>query len=202
MRNEPISRVMTRSPATVGPGQSVAAAERLMRERGFHHVPVVDGGRLLGMVGSPDLLKALILPSTTETEGGRSPLESRHVSEIMQRSLVALGENATVLDAAQALAHGGVHALPVVAPGNILVGIVTSTDLIDMLADGLKHPAAETTHELTEAGSRPIDEETRLLRQVLRAAVAYLNSGQAEQQHVRLLQAVERARDARLEVNI
>jgi CBS domain-containing protein len=58
MRNEPISRVMTPAPATVGPSETVAAAERLMRERGFHHVPVVDGGRLLGMVGSPDLLKA------------------------------------------------------------------------------------------------------------------------------------------------
>jgi Mg/Co/Ni transporter MgtE len=173
-----------------------------MREHGCHHVPVVDGGRLLGMVGSADLLKALILPSIEGVAAGASPLESRQVSEIMQRTVVAVGQNTTVLDAAQALAHGDAHALAVVAPGHILVGIVTSTDLIELLADGLKHAAGEPAAERVDNGAAPINEETRALRQVLRAAVGYLESGQAEQEHVRLLQAVERARKTRPELHI
>jgi CBS domain-containing protein len=120
----------------------------------------------------------------------------------MQRSVPALGQNASVLDAAHALAHGGAHALPVVAPGNILVGIVTSTDLIELLADGLKHPAAEPTRELVHTGPAAMNDETHTLRQVLRAAIRYLASGQAEQEHVRLLQAVEQARNTHVELHI
>jgi CBS domain-containing membrane protein len=197
MRNQPISRVMTPSPATVGPTDSASAAERLMLDRGFHHVPVVDGGRLLGMVGRSDLLKALVLSSASGARApGTSALESRQVTEIMQRTVVALGPNATVLQAAEALAQGDTHALSVVAPGNILVGIVTSTDLIELLADGLKHPAGEPTSEPAETGPAPTIEEMRALRQVFGAAVRYLASGRADQEHVRLLQAVDRARES------
>jgi CBS domain-containing protein len=204
MKDEPISRVMTRAPVTVGPTDSAAAAERLMHGGGFHHVPVVDGGRLLGMIGRSDLLKALVLSSEGAVQGaaGASPLESHQVSEIMQRTVAALGQNSTVLDAAKALAHGGAHALPVVAPGNILVGIVTSTDLIELLIDGLKHPAGEEMTEPAQIEPASMNEETRALRQVFRAAVGYLESGRAEQEHVRLLQAVDRAREALAKMKI
>ena len=61
MQNVPIAQVMTPAPATVEPGDSVATAERLMRERRCQHLPVVEGGRVVGMLGAHDLLKALVL---------------------------------------------------------------------------------------------------------------------------------------------
>jgi CBS domain-containing protein len=196
VKNEPISRVMTPAPATVSPTSSVAAAERLMREKGCHHVPVVeDDGRVVGMVGARDLLKVLVLRAESDSEVlSQASLEARCVAEIMQPKVVALPQTATLLDAAKALAKGKVYALPVVAPNDALVGIVTSTDLIDTLVDVLKHPVSESAGESTS--SDPTGSQARLLRDVYRATISYLESGRGELEHGRLLQAVNRAREA------
>ena len=46
--------VMTREPHTMAPSKTAIDALRLMQERGFRHVPVVDNGRLLGVVSRGD----------------------------------------------------------------------------------------------------------------------------------------------------
>jgi len=56
----PLSAVMTSDPATLGPGKSYGHALLLMQEKGFRHVPVVDGDHVLGIVSArnamdPDL---------------------------------------------------------------------------------------------------------------------------------------------------
>ena len=56
----PLRSVMTCDPATLAPGSSYGHALMLMQERGFRHVPVVEGTRVLGMVSArnamdPDL---------------------------------------------------------------------------------------------------------------------------------------------------
>ena len=52
-----VSEVMTSPALTVEPGQSVLGALSLMTERRFRHLPVVDGGRLVGFVSIGDLVK-------------------------------------------------------------------------------------------------------------------------------------------------
>jgi CBS domain-containing protein len=48
---------MTAAPATVAPDDDLATAARTMAELGVRHLPVVDGGRLVGMLSIRDLLK-------------------------------------------------------------------------------------------------------------------------------------------------
>lgn len=55
----PVSAVMTRQVVTVQPETSVADAARHMSERWIRHLPVVSGGRLVGMVSQRDLCKVL-----------------------------------------------------------------------------------------------------------------------------------------------
>lgn len=195
MKNQPISRVMTPEPVTVTSSDSIAAAERSMRERRCHHVPVVDeNSRVVGMISARDLLKALVLDSGSDAALKQGALQRKRAADAMRRDVVVLSQTATVLDAAKALATGNIHALPVVAPGDVLVGIVTSSDLIETLADALEHPVTERTEaapdEHDESG-----EQVRLLREVYRATIRYLESGRAEMEHSRLLRAVGRARE-------
>jgi len=49
-----LSEVMTPKPTTVGPYSTVIEALRLMTDRGVRHLPVVDGGKVLGMVSKGD----------------------------------------------------------------------------------------------------------------------------------------------------
>ncbi|HEY9182468.1 MAG TPA: CBS domain-containing protein, partial [Gammaproteobacteria bacterium] len=142
MKNVTITRVMTPAPATVEPTASVVEAERLMREHRCHHIPVIQAGKVVGMLGTLDLMKALVLrPDAAEPDAEvlrRAPLRTRHVADVMQRNVRVLTQTATLFDAARALAAGGFHALPVVAADGRLVGIVTSTDAMQALADDLQ----------------------------------------------------------------
>jgi CBS domain-containing protein len=55
-----IGDVMTRSPVTVSPDDDVLAAARLMGERRIRHVPVVEAGNVLGIVGIRDVMRTLV----------------------------------------------------------------------------------------------------------------------------------------------
>lgn len=167
-----------------------------MRERRCHHVPVVEDGRVVGMISAHDLVKALVLRPDLGTEVlSQASLETRRVSEVMQRKVVVLPQTATMLDAARALADGTLHALPVVAPGEVLTGIVTSTDLIEALADGLEHPAGEAAEAPTVAAHGAVNGELHVLRDVYTAALRYISSGRGELEDGRLVQAIDRARE-------
>ena len=59
----PIKSVMTSFPHTVEADEPVARALELIREHGIRHLPVVDGGRLVGVIGERDAEAALSRPS-------------------------------------------------------------------------------------------------------------------------------------------
>lgn len=209
MQNVPIAQVMTPAPATVEPSDSVTTAERLMRERRCQHLPVVEGGRVVGMLAAHDLLKALVLRADSGEADSellrRTSLDHRHVGDIMQRNVRALPQNSTLLDATRALARGGFHALPIVASDGRVLGIVTSTDIIQALADDLERAASDAAQPAPPAETaveRLGEPQIKALREVYRAVGSYLRSGRAELEHTRLLQAANRAREALHAANI
>lgn len=127
MRDISIDRVMTPDPATVGPQDSAARARRLLDSNVIHHLPVVEGGRLVGMVSSSDLLKLHLLDDKLAFHARAT------VDQIMETNVITVGKNASLREAAEKLCMGGFHALPVVDRRRHLVGIVTSSDLIGEL---------------------------------------------------------------------
>ena len=56
----PVSDAMTRSPETIGPDESAGQAAALMIHGGFRHLPVVDGGDVVGMVSIRDLVRVSV----------------------------------------------------------------------------------------------------------------------------------------------
>lgn len=55
-----VGEAMTPQPVTVGPEDSVQTVANLMVERKFHTLPVVEGGKLVGVVGKEDVLRTLL----------------------------------------------------------------------------------------------------------------------------------------------
>lgn len=127
MRDIAINRIMTTDPVTTGPYDSVASAIELLESRDIHHLPVVEDGVLVGILSSTDLLKLHILRERPEA------LAAIRVSQIMVPDPVTLDVFADLIDVAKALSDGSFHALPVVEADNVLVGIVTSSDLVNHL---------------------------------------------------------------------
>ena len=108
-----------------------AEARRLLNSNFINHLPVVEGDRLVGVVSSSDLLKLHLLDDTL-TMFARAT-----VDQIMETNLVVLADSATLREAAEKLSMGNFHALPVVNKKRRLVGIVTSSDLINELLNEL-----------------------------------------------------------------
>lgn len=121
---------MTRDVHTLEPGASAAEAWALCREHGIRHVPIVEEGRLVGMVSDRDLRD--VSPPRGDREGASFRWVS--IGEMMTRDPYTIDPLATIEQAARELYERRIGALPVVADGE-LAGIVTSTDMMRTLIE-------------------------------------------------------------------
>jgi CBS domain-containing protein len=191
MHDLPITRVMSTHPLTAAPGDTLNATVDRMNARRVHHVLVVEGGRLVGILSSADLLKLVLLMNPDDAGRGEPAALHLCVRDVMQSEVVSLPETATLRDAAQALTIGGFHAVPVVSAEGMPRGIVTCADLGALLLEQVEQSAPATSAPATASSAGVMG---RLL-EVLKTAEIYLHSGQSEQQHARLLRAVNQARE-------
>jgi len=135
-KNEPIDKVLTRDVETVHTGMSVSDVRKLFAERGFHHVPVVSGRKLLGMITASDVLGITVDGVGADDRSMDAYIDHRFsIEEIMTKDLVTLPRKSTIADAADLLSQGTFHAIPVVDTSAELHGLVTSTDLIRYLRE-------------------------------------------------------------------
>ncbi len=135
-----VSTLMTRKPFTLAPDASLDEAMQLMDEHGLRHLPVVEAGRLVGVVSDPDLLAATgWLPARVRElyQDRSTDQRSRTLREIVQPKVRTLGPDDTVVSAAVELVAGKIGCLPVLEHGE-LVGILTETDLVRAFADACR----------------------------------------------------------------
>jgi len=125
-----LATLMQSNVLSVAPNDSLDKAICLMDEHSIHHLPVVENGRLAGMISDRDLLLAVGWKLECERRPARDGIIAGPslVREIMTSPAIHLDANAALHTAARMMAAGKFHAMPVVA-GHQLVGIVTSTDI-------------------------------------------------------------------------
>ncbi|MCC9603917.1 CBS domain-containing protein [Stieleria sp. JC731] len=135
-KNEPVSKVMSSALQTVHDGEPVSTLRKIFEGAGIHHVPVLSGETLIGIVSWNDFMRISF--------GAYGSQDARNLDEIMDHTYklsdvmtvdpVTIPLSGTIRDAARILGEGKFHALPVV-DGEKLVGIVTSSDLIRFLSE-------------------------------------------------------------------
>ncbi len=118
------------------PTDSVAAAWRLLRQHQIRHLPIVEEGKLVGIVTDRDI--RLVFPSAL-TSGSREQdphdaLEKVAVREIMTGQVVTVAPEASIANVARLLLERRIGGLPVVQ-GSRLVGIITKTDILAAFVD-------------------------------------------------------------------
>ncbi len=152
MRDVSIDRIMTINPVTIGPDEPISAARKLLDSRDLNHLPIVRDGKLEGILSTSDMLKFFLLDEESTI------LDSILVRRFMQVNPVVLTSDANLRDAATKLSSGNFHSLPVIEPDRTLVGIVTSTDLIEHLLKQI--PTGDgslRTHQLSNDPAKPGD---------------------------------------------
>lgn len=118
---------MTANPATAQEDMSLMGAYYLMQQRDVRRLPVVENGRLIGIVTRSDIQQQI--PWNQDQMFG---LAGRVVGEIMTRDPLTVGPNQTLKDAAALMRTSHVSGLPVVENGQ-LVGIITESDIFRLV---------------------------------------------------------------------
>jgi CBS domain-containing protein len=149
------SDIMSRELIAVSPETDIVEAARLLLEKGINGFPVVERGKLVGILCQSDLIaqqKALHLPSVFTLLDGFIPLGSTaklektiqriaatKVSEVMTPNPVTARPEATVEELATLMVDKKYHTIPIVDQGK-LVGVVGKEDILRTLM-----PAGEVT---------------------------------------------------------
>ena len=120
---------MTREVATLSPEDTAKAALALCRERRIRHLPVLEGGRLVGIASDRDFRDAA--PPLGDPDRAAALAEIR-VGEVMARDVVTALSGDPIEQAANTMRERRIGSLPVVESGE-LVGIVTASDVMDAL---------------------------------------------------------------------
>jgi uncharacterized protein (DUF39 family)/CBS domain-containing protein len=119
-----VKDVMTKPAITAFPEDSISHAAKILAEKAFNHLPIVDNsGRLLGIVTSWDLAVAL----------GRG---KEKLSEIMTQKVVTATEDEPVDSAARKLELHNISGLPVIDQSGLVKGVITSEDISKLIGRG------------------------------------------------------------------
>lgn len=121
---------------TVHHGDPISKVRQLFEEHHLHHIPVVSGETLVGILSWTDLMRFSYADAFGEdVRAVDTTLDHTHqIEDLMNPDPVTLDANSGVRDAARILAGGDFHALPIVE-GKKLVGMVTTRDLVKFLVD-------------------------------------------------------------------
>lgn len=134
-----VREFMNPSPVSISPDTPLLEAEWRMQEGGFRHLPIVDAyDRLVGIVSDRDLREAAPSDATTLSRQELTYLLSRlTVEDVMKTPVLTARPGEPAETAAIRMREHKVSALPVVDDER-LVGIVTTTDMLDALVRMLK----------------------------------------------------------------
>lgn len=135
-----VADVMTRSVVTLFEEDDLEHIDEAMEKFRFGHVPVVDNGRLVGLITRSDL-RGVSSSRLDPTGPMRDEVLRKRlfVRDVMTTNVRTARPDTPILEAARLMRDARIGCLPVVEANNHLVGIVTSTDMLDLVAGLMEH---------------------------------------------------------------
>ncbi len=134
MKQDLVKHWMTRDVITITPNTSLFEAHRLMTSKRIRRLPVVDRGKLVGIVTLGDVRSAEPSAASTLSVWEMNNLLAKlEVSEIMTREPTTISQEATISTVAEIMLEKKFSGLPVVDDTGKLVGIITESDIFRLV---------------------------------------------------------------------
>lgn len=133
-----IQAAMTSSPKTIDSGTTAQEAARTMKSEDVGSLPIVDGGRLVGVVTDRDLAIRVL----AEGKGAETT-----VGEIASKDVVTVDQQQSIEEAARLMAEHQLRRLPVCEEDGKLVGILAQADIAQAGHDSL---TGETVQQISK----------------------------------------------------
>ena len=127
-QNGRVAHVMTREVIYMYPNDTVADAYECMQEYNFRHIPIVDGEcKLVGVVSDRDILRIL-------SPNPQDPIPDIGLDEIMSDEPIACLKNSAISSVCATMVQNKIDCLPVIDRKTELLGLVTTSDLLELLS--------------------------------------------------------------------
>jgi CBS domain-containing protein len=130
-----VREIMMGSPVSLKPEDTLDMANDVISFGRIRHIPVVDSGRLVGLLSERDLLGAAASRIFGLRQKSRSALlKSLLIKDVMKKRVVTVQPDTKIKEAAHLMAEKKIGCLPVLSEG-VLVGLVTTTDVLRYVED-------------------------------------------------------------------
>jgi len=128
--NATVKDIMTKEVSTLGRNDTVDVADDLMTLERIRHLPVLDDGRVVGVVSQRDLFRSALAVALGYGENAQKKLlRTIRVKEVMHEPAITVSPEIAAKEAIRLMLEHKIGCLPVVE-GHTLVGIVTETDIL------------------------------------------------------------------------
>ncbi len=126
-----VSSIMTRGVVTVDMDDSLQTIREILNSFEFHHIPVVDNQKLIGIISDRDLLSELSPFLDTPSQEHRDfAILKRKAHQIMSRILITVNAETSIEKASNLLLENNISCLPVISTQDNVEGIVTWKDIL------------------------------------------------------------------------
>jgi CBS domain-containing protein len=130
-----VGQIMMGSPVTLKPEDTLDLANDVISLGRIRHIPVVDDGRLIGLLSERDLIGAAGSRVFGLKQKGKSALfKTVPLKDVMKKKVITVSPQTKITEAAHLMAEKKIGCLPVLNEG-ALVGLVTTTDLLRFVAE-------------------------------------------------------------------
>ena len=125
-----VGEIMTGSPVTLKPEDTLDLANNVISLGRIRHIPVVEDGRLIGLLSERDLIGAATIEIFGLKEKRKSALlKTVLIKDVMKKRVISVKPDTPIKDAAHLMADKKIGCVPVVESGT-LVGLLTTTDIL------------------------------------------------------------------------
>ncbi len=133
-----VAEIMTTKVITAGMDDTLGGIRKIFELNQCHHIPILEDNRLVGMVSDRDVLLGLS-PDVDFPRADNRALNTlkRKAHQIMTRKVIIINPEHTVEEAVAIMLIKKFNCLPVVGDSGILVGIITTTDILEKISAGV-----------------------------------------------------------------
>ena len=125
-----VREIMMGSPVTLKPEDTLDLASDVISLGRIRHIPVVEEGRLVGLLSERDLMGAAASQIFGLKQRSKAALlKSVLIKDVMKRRIVTVGPQTPIRDVAHLMAEKKIGCVPVISEG-MLIGLVTTTDIL------------------------------------------------------------------------
>lgn len=131
----PVSQIMSKVLIAVPTTKKLSEVNQLFADYAIRHIPVVEGENVVGIISINNIVKIGYSDANMDREALNDIYDAYKLEDIMTKNPIVANEEVSIKEVAELFSKQRFHSMPIVDKDTKLVGIVTTTDLINYLLE-------------------------------------------------------------------